>query len=216
MEKLDQFIRRANNYIPMRIFGLLSISFGIVGDTIAYFMYPGYDLTKNAVSALCDGSGKYFFQTGIVFSGIFAFFWAIYLGNIFNSEEVGEKLQKISIPFAMISCISFIFLGFFCGTNIIIAYIHGISAVISWGSGFCYITLYNVSILRDSNFSKYIAYYGFFVSFILAILMVAFFLHLLPVLRPLMFLLPLLEWINTFTVILWYFIISIYMIYKKI
>jgi hypothetical protein len=55
MEKLERFVRRLNNHIPMRIFGLLSISFGIVGDTIAYFMYPGYDFTKNAVSALCDG-----------------------------------------------------------------------------------------------------------------------------------------------------------------
>lgn len=216
MEKLERFIRRFNTHIPMRIFGLLSITSGIIGDIIGYFMYPGYDFTKNAVSALCDGYGKIFFQTGIVFSGIFAFFWAIYLGYTFNGEEVGEKLQKISILLAIISCVSFIFVGIFCGTNLIISLIHGTSALISWGSGILYITIYNILILRDSNYSKYIAYFGFFVSSIFALLMVMFFLHLIPALRILIIFLPSLEWINTITVILWYFTISIYMVYKKI
>ena len=216
MGKLEHFIERLNQHIPIRIFGLLSILFGIVGDIIAYSMYPGYDFTKNAVSALCDGYGRGFFQAGIVFSGFFAFFFAIYLGNTFNSEEVGEKLQKFSINFAIISCISFIFLGIFCGTNLIISLIHGTSAIISMGFGFCYITLYNILILRDSNYSKYIAYFGFVVSSITAILIFMFFLHLIPTFRFLIVLLPTLEWINTITVILWYFTISMYMIYKKI
>jgi len=216
MEKLNHFIEKLNRHIPLRIFGLLSIAFGILGDFIAYLMYPGYNFTKNAVSALCDGSGGVFFQIGIVLSGFFAFFFAIYLGNTFSNETVSQKLRKISISFAIISCVSFIFLGAFCGKNLVIALIHGTSALISWGSGFFYITLYNILILRDSNYSKYIAYYGFFVSSILAILMIAFFLHLIPALRSLMVILPTIEWINTITVILWYFTISMYMVYKKI
>jgi len=216
MEKLEHFIERLNQHIPVRIFGLLSILCGIIGDLISYLMYPGYNFTKNAVSALCDGNGGVFFQVGIVFSGFFAFFFAVYLGNTFNGEEVGEKLRKISIYLAIISCVSFIFLGIFCGTNLIISLIHGTSAIISMGSGFCYITLYNILILRDSNYSKYISYFGFFVSSITAILIVMFFLHLIPALRILIIFLPILEWINTITVILWYFVIATYMIYKKI
>ncbi|MBY8984404.1 MAG: hypothetical protein KGD65_05000 [Candidatus Lokiarchaeota archaeon] len=216
MAKLELFIKKLNQYIPLRSFGLLSILFGIFGDIIAYSMYPGYNITKNAVSALCDGPGWFFFQTGIIFSGVFAFFWAVYLGYIFNGEEVGEKLKKISIPLAIISCISFIFIGIFCGKNIIVAYIHGTSAIISWGFGFCYITVYNILIIRDSKFSKSIGYFGFVVSFIIATLMVAFFLHLIPALRSLMIILPSLEWINTFAVILWYCIASMYMVIKKI
>jgi hypothetical membrane protein len=216
MEKLKQFIERLNRHIPMRIFGLLSIFSGIIGDLIAYLMYPGYNITKNAVSALCDGFGGEFFQIGIILSGIFAFFFAVYLGNTFNGEDVGEKLKKISISFAIISCVSFIFLGIFCGTNLVIAYIHGTSALISWGFGFFYITLYNYMILKDSNYSKYIAYFGLFVSSIFAILITGFFLHLIPALRSLIVILPTLEWINTFTVMSWYFTISMYMIYKKI
>lgn len=216
MEKLNRFIEKLNRHIPLRIFGLLSVSFGILGDFIAYLMYPGYNFTKNAVSALCDGSGRIFFQTGIVLSGIFAFFFAIYLGKTFSNEIVSQKLRKISISFAIISCVSFIFLGVFCGTNLIIALIHGTSAIISWVSGFWYITLYNILILRDSNYSKYIAYFGFFVSSIIVILMTVFFLYLIPALRSLIIFLPTLEWMNTVTVMLWYFIISMYMINKKI
>ena len=216
MEKLNRFIEKLNRHIPLRIFGLLSVSFGILGDFIAYLMYPGYNFTKNAVSALCDGSGRIFFQTGIVLSGIFAFFFAIYLGKTFSNEIVSQKLRKISISFAIISCVSFIFLGVFCGTNLIIALIHGTSAIISWVSGFWYITLYNILILRDSNYSKYIAYFGFFVSSIIVILMTVFLLYLIPALRSLIIFLPTLEWMNTVTVILWYFIISMYMINKKI
>jgi len=216
MEKLNRFIEKLNRHIPLRIFGLLSVSYGILGDFIAYLMYPGYNFTKNAVSALCDGSGRIFFQTGIVLSGIFAFFFAIYLGKTFSNEIVSQKLRKISISFAIISCVSFIFLGVFCGTNLIIALIHGTSAIISWVSGFWYITLYNILILRDSNYSKYIAYFGFFVSSIIVILMTVFFLYLIPALRSLIIFLPTLEWMNTVTVILWYFIISMYMINKKI
>ena len=84
MEKLEHFLERLNQHIPIRIFGLFSILSGIIGDTIAYAMYTGYNITKNAVSALCDGYGGIFFQVGIVLSGFFAFFFAVYLGNTFN------------------------------------------------------------------------------------------------------------------------------------
>ncbi|MHA2037473.1 MAG: DUF998 domain-containing protein [Promethearchaeota archaeon] len=216
MAKLEHFIKKLNQYIPLSTFGILSVLFGIIGDTIAFLMYPGYNITRNAVSALCDGSGWIFFQTGIILSGVFAFFWAVYLGYTFNSEEVGEKLKKISIPLAIISCVSFILLGIFCGKNLLISLIHGTSVIISWGSGFCYITLFNLLIIKDSKFSKKIGYFGFFVSFVMATLMTIFFLHLIPLFRSLIIILPTLEWINTFTVILWYIIISMYMVIKKI
>jgi hypothetical protein len=216
MEKLEHFIEKFNRYFPLRIFGLLSISFGIIGDIIAYAMYPGYNITKNAVSALCDGSGWIFFQTGIILSGVFAFFFAVYLGYTFNDEEVDERLKKTSIPFAVISCVSFILLGIFCGKNLLISLIHGTSVIISWGFGFSYITLFNILMIKDSKYSKHIGYFGFFVSFVMATLMTFFFLHLIPALRTLIVILPTLEWINTFTVISWYLIVSLYMIIKKI
>lgn len=218
MEIMDIFIEKLNKIIPGRLFGLFSITAGILGDIIALLMYPlmKYDFMRNAVSSLCEGPGGIFFNVGNIFSGVFALIFVNYLGRTFNEEQINKNLIRISIICANISCTSFIILGIFCSSNLIIAYIHGISALISWGFGLCYITFYNVLILKDPNYSNLLAHFGFLVSFSLALLMIFFFLHLFPVFRFLLIVLPLLEWINTFTIILWYLIIPIYMIHKKI
>ncbi len=215
MEKLDIVLQKLNNIIPGRLFGLFSITAGILGDIIAFIMYPGYNLTRMAVSALCEGPGGIFFNIGNIFSGLFALIFVNSLGRTFNERQISEKLKKSGIICANISCICFILLGVFCGPNLIIAYIHGTSAITSWGFGFFYITIFNVLILKDSNYSRNLAFFGYFVSLALGLLMIFFFLHLIPILRFLMIILPTLEWINTISVILWYFFVSSYMIYKK-
>ncbi len=216
MEKFDLISKKLNRFIPGSIFGLLSITFGFLGDLIAYLMYPGYDFTKRTVSSLCMGPGGLFFQIGTVFSGIFAFFFVIYLGSTFKREEVSEKLRKSAVILAIISCVCFIFLGAFCGSNPIIALIHGVFSIVSLQAGLFYITLFNILFLKDSKYPKSMAFFGFLVSFILLLLMILFYLHLLPTLSFLMIILPSLEWINAIGMIFWYLIISLYMIYKKI
>jgi hypothetical protein len=69
---------------------------------------------------------------------------------------------------------------------------------------------------QDSKFSKNIALVGFIVPIFLGLLMIVFFLHLIPIFRFLVVILPFLEWMNTFVVIFWYYLIPFYMIYKKI
>lgn len=216
MEKLDIFIKKLNTIIPGRIFGLLSITVGVLGDIIAYLMFPGYNFLTMAVSTLCLGPGGVFFNIGNIFSGIFALIFVNSLIRTFNEEQINTKLKKIAIVCANISCISFIVLGVFCGSNIVIQYLHGTAALTSWGFGVCYITFYSILILKDPKYSKNLAFFGFIVSFILALLIIFFFLYLIPFLRFLVIILPTLEWINTISVILWYFLISTYMIYKKI
>jgi hypothetical protein len=216
MEKVDIYIQKLNNVIPGRVFGLFSITAGILGDIIALSMFPEYNFMRNAVSALCLGPGGIFFNIGNIFSGFFALIFVNYLGRIFNEKEIDIKLKAGALVCANISCICFIILGIFCGSNIVIQYLHGISALISWVFGFLYITLYNILIIKDSSFSNSLGYFGFIVSFFLGLLLVLFFLHLFPMLRPIIVLLPPIEWTNTLSVILWYFIVSSYMIYKKI
>ncbi len=216
MEKVDHFIEKFNNVIPVSLFGLFSIFSGILGDIIARVMFPEYNFMEMAVSALCLGPGGIFFNLGNIFSGIFALIFVNYLRTTFNKNENNFKLIIGANICANIACISFIFLGVFCGSNIIIQYLHGTSALISWGFGFCYITMYNILIIQDSKYSKYLGYFGFFVSFAFALLVILFFLHLFPVLRFIMEVLPLIEWIGTGAVILWYFFIPTYMLYKKI
>ncbi|MFW9880427.1 MAG: hypothetical protein ACFFG0_45740 [Candidatus Thorarchaeota archaeon] len=203
---------------PSIYFGIISVSFGILGDIISYILFPytQYNFFQQAVSALCLGSGGLFFNIGNVFSGIFALIFVNLLAETFDDDQSTKRLKSSAIIFANISCICFIILGFFCGSNIIIAYIHGIAALTSWGFGFLYITFFNILILKDQKYSKNVAYAGFIVSIFLALLMIFFLLHLLPIFRSLMIILPLLEWLNTGAIIFWYFMIPIHMALQKI
>ena len=198
------------------VYGLLSITFGIIGDIIGIILYPGYDFTRSAVSTLCKGPGWFFFQSGTVFSGIFAVFFVISLSKSFNEDEVSKKFNRMILFAALISCTTFIGLGLFCGSNPIVALIHGTCAVITWISGIIYITGFNILMRKDSQYSNIIVYIGFLTSLILFSMIVLFFLHFIPDLRFLMIVLPTIEWLNTISLIIWYFIISIYMIFKKI
>lgn len=215
MEKLDLLIKKINGVIPGGIFGLLSITVGIIGDIIAYLMFPGYNFLTMAVSTLCLGPGGIYFNIGNIFSGVFALIFVNSLIKTFNEEQSNLKLKKTAIICANISCLSFIFLGVFCGSNIVIQYLHGISAITSWIFGYSYITLYNILMIKDNNYSNNLAIFGLFITFPLLLLMVLFFLHLIPIFTaPLLIILPPLEWINTISIILWYFSVSTYMIYK--
>ncbi len=216
MVKFRININKSLQKISFGVYGLLSIIFGGIGDLVAYLMYPEYNPLRRAVSSLCLGPGWLFFQSGTVISGFFAFIFLIYLEKTFNEEEVNDNVRMCAKISGIISCTSFMILGVFCGSNLIIAYIHGISAVTTWISGLLYISLYNSLIIDSSNYSKYLGYCGLFTTFTLSIMLVFFILHLFPVLRFLMIILPSLEWLNTLSLILWYLIISIYVIHKKI
>ena len=209
MDKFQQFASGG-------IYGILSISFALIGDILAYLFFPGYDFTKRAVSYLCEGPGGIFFQVGTVFSGIFAILFVIYIGGTFSENQINEKESKTAVFFALISCVSLIILGVFCGSNKVISLIHGVSAVISWISGICYITLFNILMLKDLKYSKFLAYIGFSVSISLSTMVIMFFLYYIPGLQNLVIILPLWEWINTFAMIFWYSAVSSYLLIKKI
>lgn len=216
MEKLRINLSRVSEKIPSGVYGLLSITFGAMGDFIAYLMYPGYDFRRKAISSLCNGPGWLFFQSGTVLSGLFALVFLIYIEKSFDVEENNANLRKYAKITGIISCVSFILLGVFCGSNIIIAYIHGISAVITWISGVLYISLYNFLMVKSSNYSKNLGYFGFIITIILSLMLVFFLLHIFPALRFLMIILPSLEWLNAVSLIFWYLIVSIYVIHKRI
>jgi len=195
---------------------LLSIAFGITGDVLAYIFFPNFNIMKRAVSSLCKGQGGFFFQIGSVISGIFAIPFVVYLNRSFNEEYVKENLKKKALLVALISCSCLIILGAFCGSNPIIALIHGVSALTSWLFGLFYITFFNIFMLRDPKYSRSLSRFGFCATFTLFTLMVLFFLAYIPSLRLLVVILPSLEWINTIIIILWYFVVSLYTLKKKI
>ena len=87
MGNIDIFIEKLNTVIPVSIFGLFSIFSGILGDIIAFVMFPEYNFMEMAVSALCLGPGGIFFNLGNIFSGIFALVFVNYLRTTFNKNE---------------------------------------------------------------------------------------------------------------------------------
>lgn len=187
-----------------------------MGDILACIFFPDYNFMERAVSSLCKGGGGLFFQIGSVLSGIFAIPFVIYLNKSFNINYVNENLKKKAKVVAVISCTCLIILGAFCGSDPIIAIIHGVSAVISWLFGLFYITFFNFFMLRDPKYSRTLSWFGFSATITLSTLMILFFLAFIPSLRFLVVILPFVEWINTIVIIIWYFIVSIYTIVKKI
>ncbi len=218
MRRITIHFEKLVKIIPSKYFGILSVTFGVLGDIIAYLLFPcsQYSLLKQPVSTLCLGNGGIFFNFGNIFSGVCALIFVNSFSRIFDEEQVSGNIKRNAIITANISCTCFIILGIFCGSNIIIAYIHGIAALSSWGFGFFYFTCFNILMFQDSKFSKNIALVGFIVPIFLGLLMIIFFLHLIPIFRFLVVILPFLEWMNTFVVIFWYYLIPFYMIYKKI
>jgi len=216
MERLDIFIEKLNRIIPGRLFGLFSITAGILGDIIALLMYPlmEYDFIRNAVSTLCEGPGGIFFNAGNIFSGLFALIFVNYLGKTFNEENINRTLKRGVIICANISCSSFILLGVFCGSEPVAALIHGTSAAVSWIFGIFYISFFNVLFIKSNNYSRYLGYFGFITTVSLSLMMIFFTLHFVPIFRFLMVVLPSLEWLNTLAVIVWYLVVSIYIIVK--
>ena len=216
MEKPHNLFGNFQKFVSGGVYGILSVFFGMLGDLIAFLMYPGYNFTNSPVSSLCNGPGGMFFQVGTVLSGIFAILFVVYFIGSLPETQNTEKLRKVALLTALTSCISFISLGVFCGTEPTIALIHGVSAVISWISGICYITLFNIFMLRNSKYSKLLVYFGFGVSLTLSTMVLMFFLYYFLGLHIVIIILPLLEWIDTFILAIWYLIISIFLILKKI
>ncbi|MBY8990649.1 MAG: hypothetical protein KGD58_07855 [Candidatus Lokiarchaeota archaeon] len=194
----------------------MSIAFGIIGDVLAYIFFPNFNILRRAVSSLCKGKGGLFFQIGSVISGIFAIPFVVYLNKSFNKEYVKEDLKRKALITALISCSCLIILGAFCGSNPIVAVIHGVSAVISWLFGLFYITFFNIFMLRDPKYSRSLSIIGFCATFSLSLLMILFFLAFIPSIRFLVIILPSIEWINTIIIILWYLIISLYTLKNRI
>lgn len=198
------------------IFGILSITFGLIGDIIALILFPGYNFLRSSVSYLCIGPGGLFFQLGTILSGVFAIGFVFYVIRTFDETIISKNIKKWAISFALISCVNFINLGVFCGNEPIIALIHGVSAIISWFSGIGYITLFSILMLKDIKYTKILAYTGFIVSSILTFMVLLFILYYFPGIKDVVKVLPLVEWIGTFALIFWYLVISTNLLIKKI
>lgn len=204
MDKPTKFIDKLLEVIPGGIFGLISVVLVIIGELIAFLLFPGYNIFKNMVSELGAGPGGIFFNVALIISGIIMIPYYIHLAKSFSGEEINENLRKHAILAAIISCITFSFLGVFPSLEDItlIYFTHGILAGISIASGLIYLICYSILMLKAQNYSKSQAYHGFFVAGIYATFLMTW--------------IPIVEWVMNLAIMSWITANSIYMLHHKL
>lgn len=205
MEKLNNFFDNLFKIVPGGVFGLLSISIGLSIDIIGLII-SGYSIYTHSVSSLgiIPGPVGLLFNIGLIFSGIFAVIFDIYLCKIISFEFADEKAIKLIVAISVISSFSLLLVGVFplSQESYTIFVLHLIFAFTAFIGGLIFIFVYSLFMLKDPKFLKILAYSGFVVC--------AFFaLYLFTQL-------PIAEWLAVFAIILWTLLNASYMIYKKI
>ena len=149
--------------IPGGIFGLISVALGSLFIYLAYLSFPGYDMVNNDVSVLGIGPGlsPIFFGLALISIGIFAMPFFIYLSRILNQDNKNEKLARKANILSIIACLALLLITFLPVVNIIIGIIHASLAVVFFICGGLSITFFSILMLRNNDFSKIHAYFGF-------------------------------------------------------
>ncbi|MFX1340942.1 MAG: DUF998 domain-containing protein [Promethearchaeota archaeon] len=201
MKKITKSIDKILEIIPGGIFGLLSVAIIVLGELIAFLLFPGYSFFKNMVSELGAGPGAIFFNLSVLISGIIIIPYYLQLAKCFSGEKVKEHLRKFAFLVAIISCITYSLLGVFPSvkSDTIIYLTHGILAAVSIASGLGYLLLYSILMLRAQNFSKYQAYHGFIVAILYATFLLIW--------------IPIVEWVMNLAILSWITTNSLYILY---
>lgn len=202
MKKEKHIFKKLTDSYPGSIFGLISFGISLFSHLIGVLLYSNYDMTSMAISFLGDGDGGIIYRAGLILTGIVGIPFCVYMGQSFDNEDTMELIRKLAFIGSFIYCISLAFIGFFWGSNVIVSSIHGFFAVLSWVDGLIFIGFYSVLMLKDERFSIYIAFFGFIVAG-------TFLLHLI-------LLSSITQWIMTLSILLWVWIVSSFMLYKKI
>ncbi len=189
---------------PGGVYGLLSVLIGVTGDIIAVSMFLGYNLVDNTISELGIGPGAVFFNLGVFICGFVGMPFGVALGRALKKNKANDTLVTIAVITSLVSCFSLSMIGIFPSNRevTLILYLHGFFAFLCFAGGFLYLIIFSYIILKDNNFSNWLAYYGFFVA--------ALFMVFLWTWQPLT------EWTANIGIISYTVICSIYMIRKKI
>lgn len=190
------------------LFGLLSVSIGLTGIIITYFLYPNYDPMVRMISDLGTAwlsPGNNYFNTGFIISGFIGLPFDIHLGRIFKSEHGNEKFRKFAIISSIVSNISLSMVGvtLMNSRSLHDSYFiwHGIFALMAFSSASIYCVIYSAKMLKDKRFYKIHAYIGFFIVIFPALFYISW--------------QPILEWTSLITLCLWNFCIAIYSLIRR-
>jgi uncharacterized membrane protein len=200
---IESIIIKYFNQVPREVFGYLSVLAFIIGDIIAAFFIPGYNIHTNMISDLGVGPGGIFFSLGIIISGVLSIPFIYYLMQQLDLSKKNKYLRVGLIASWIVSLISYILVGFFPGDPDlgIIFLIHGMTAVISWISGVVYTSIIGYIMLKDDRFSTFQALSSFFIVLAVIIFFITW--------------LPLFEWIISISLGVWFIINASYLLYNN-
>ena len=225
MEKINEFFDKLFNLIPGYIFGLVAVIAGLLGDTIALLTTPEYQMWKNSMSVLGDLSGGIFLRTGLIFSGILAIPFFIYLGRAVKDDNVNELLRKVAVFAGIFSSVCVALTGTFSGVNDFIRSLHGAFALCGWLGNTAVFILFSLCMSKNVKFSRYAVYIGYIVGGILIVYLIPFFTtNFCNYFREICYefgqqiflIMPVFEWVVFFSILFWILFNSIYLYYKKI
>jgi hypothetical membrane protein len=204
MDIINNITEKLLNFMPGGLYGIFSVIIGLSGDILAMAYFPGYSIIENMASDLGTGESGIFFNLGMIFSGLVAMPFYIYLSKILKTETTNENVRRYFLYFSIISCITFSLVGVFPSIEsfYLIFFLHGLCALISWMSAIIYLILFSYLILIDPRFSKFKAYLGLVPASTIVIFLFTW--------------LPIIEWSISVTITIWIIVIASYVLYKKL
>ncbi|MEJ2248330.1 MAG: hypothetical protein P8Y97_01570 [Candidatus Lokiarchaeota archaeon] len=114
-----------------------------------------------------------------------------------------KDLKKITLVISMVSISFYILIGIFpSDKSVPISFImHGVVALVTWLSGIVYLSLFGILMILDDKYNKFLSLTCFIQGFLIFFFLITW--------------QPIIEWVTTAGIIVFLFINSIYMIYKK-
>jgi hypothetical protein len=166
MGYIFRLIEKILYVVPGGIFGLASVFFALSGILIAFFSFPGFSILLYDVSYLAIGPLGLFFDLGLIFSGILAIPFNFYMIIVIEDKKIKPRLKKYALSLSIMSSITLSLIGFFpvLIENIIILFIHGILALLTFLGVTIYCILFGYFFIINEKFSNFHAILSFFVS----------------------------------------------------
>lgn len=191
------------------LFGLIGIIFLVIFLPITAIMTPGYTPLENTVSSLGKGIMKTLFSICFVVAGSLLIPFYIYLER--ELVNIKENIRRLATGVSIFTCVCIALVGIIPDETHLEFFIafHGFVAAVSFIGSSIYIVLYSIlmyyvpkaKMYQGPEFQKYLAFFGFFIGFLLIILLVT--------------LNPLIEWILTTLIAFWIIITAIQCISYK-
>jgi len=191
------------------LFGLIGIIFMVIFLPITAILTPGYTPLENTVSSLGEGIMKTLFSICFVVTGSLLIPFYIYLER--ELVNIKENIRRLATGVSIFTCVCIALVGVIPDKthwDFFMAF-HSFVAAVSFIGSSIYIVLYSIlmyyvpksKMYHGPKFKKYLAFFGFFIGFLLIILLIS--------------LNPLIEWILTVSIAFWIIITAIQCISYK-